>query len=131
MYAKLNPLQTSLPTSGQLADGTWVSNYHLLPDAVLKAEGWKEASEVWTPCAENQVPAFDKAELLKDGTICISYKAVDVPPDPLAVVTAERDALLAEKESFIKAYSPTMLKTDMVNLFDNYIGKAEPIEKRP
>jgi hypothetical protein len=95
----------------------------------LKAEGWKEASEVWTPCAENQVPAFDKAELLQDGTILVSYKAVDIPPDQLAVVTAERDALLIEKESFIKAYSPTMLKTDMVSLFENYVkvDKTEPI----
>ena len=127
MYAKLNPLALNLPTSGQLQDGTWVSNYHLLPDAVLKAEGWKEAEEVWTPCTENQAPAFDKAEVLKDGTICISYKAVDVPPDPLVSVTAERDALLVEKAAFVKAYSPTMLKTDMVSLFENYV--KEPIVK--
>jgi hypothetical protein len=43
MYAKIdngNVIQVGLPTSGCLYDGSSVSNYNLLPDSVLLAEGW-------------------------------------------------------------------------------------------
>jgi len=43
MYAKVvngQVTQAHLPTSGILQDGRTVSNYHLLPESVLLAEGW-------------------------------------------------------------------------------------------
>jgi len=46
MYARLNPTELVLPPSAQLRDGTWVSNYDLLPDDVLRAEGWKPLREI-------------------------------------------------------------------------------------
>lgn len=125
MYAKLEPFVSSLPQSGQLKDGTWVSNYHLLPDAVLKAEGWLEASEVWTPCAENQVPAFDKAEVI-DGKIRISYKAVDVPPDPLTVAQAELDRYKAAVAKVTSINTSTALKADLVAAINGL--KMEPVK---
>jgi hypothetical protein len=128
MYAKLTPLQTSLPTSGQLSDRTWVSNYHLLPDAVLKAEGWLEAEEVWTPCSENQVPAFDKAEVI-DGKILIRYKAMDVPPDPLQVVKAELDSLKAAVAVVTKINLVTAVKADLVAAINGL--KMEPVKTEP
>lgn len=82
MYARLNPLITQLPQSGQLKDGRWVSNYHLLPDAVLKAEGWLTAEEVKPVITEKQMLVFDTAVQMKD-RIVLTYKVVDNPPDPI------------------------------------------------
>ena len=49
MYAKVVNGQVTrahLPTSGILQDGRTVSNYHLLPDETLLAEGWLPCEEV-------------------------------------------------------------------------------------
>jgi len=69
--------EIGLPLVGTLADGTTVSNYHLLPPDVLAKEGW-------LPLTESK-PTFDSAaqELVVDSTtadasgITIAYKAVD------------------------------------------------------
>ena len=56
MYAKVENgqvTQAHLPTSGILQDGRTVSNYHLLPDETLLAEGW-------LPCEEVK-PDYDEA----------------------------------------------------------------------
>ena len=54
MYAKVvNGQVVYVPTSGVLQDGRTVSNYHLLPDETLLAEGW-------LPCEEIK-PTYDEA----------------------------------------------------------------------
>ena len=95
MYARLNPLITQLPTSGQLKSGVWVSNYHLLPDAVLKAEGWLTAEEVKPVITEKQMLVFDTAVQNKD-RIIITYKAVDIPIDPILAELEDTKTALAK-----------------------------------
>lgn len=44
--------EVGLPTVGELADGRTVSNYHLLDEATLTAEGWRPVVEepaTWDP----------------------------------------------------------------------------------
>jgi hypothetical protein len=88
MYAKVENgivTQTSLPTSGTLSDGRSVSNYNLLPESVLLAEGW-------LPLELNQPeynPATQELQLVDytievDGVIA-NYEAVALPvetPNP-------------------------------------------------
>lgn len=80
MYAKVvngKVTQAHLPTSGILQDGRTVSNYHLLPESVLLAEGW-------LPCEEVK-PEYDEAtqylvidtEVVQDDKVIVTYKAVD------------------------------------------------------
>lgn len=80
MYAKVvngQVTQAHLPTSGILQDGRTVSNYHLLPDEILLAEGW-------LPCEEVK-PEYDEAtqylvidtEVVQDDKVIVTYKAVD------------------------------------------------------
>jgi len=44
-------VKKGLPKTGQLSDGRWVSNYHLLPEETLLAEGW-------LPLIDN-IPAYN------------------------------------------------------------------------
>ena len=80
MYAKVVNGQVTrahLPTSGILQDGRTVSNYHLLPDEILLAEGW-------LPCEEVK-PEYDEAtqylvidtEVVQGDKVIVTYKAVD------------------------------------------------------
>ena len=39
-------VESNLPKKGTLSDGSTVSNYHLLDDQVLKAEGWLPVEEI-------------------------------------------------------------------------------------
>jgi hypothetical protein len=82
MYAKVvngQVTQAHLPTSGVLQDGRTVSNYHLLPDETLLAEGW-------LPCEEVK-PTYDEATqylavdtvVQQDNKVIVTYKAVDIP----------------------------------------------------
>lgn len=85
MYAKIENnqvTQTSLPTSGTLSDGRSVSNFDLLPESVLLAEGW-------LPLVENK-PVYDPAtqELQLTGyttekdKVTANYVVVDIVPEP-------------------------------------------------
>lgn len=80
MYAKVvngQVTRAQLPTSGILQDGRTVSNYHLLPDGILLAEGW-------LPCEEVK-PEYDEAtqylvidtEVVQDDKVIVTYKTVD------------------------------------------------------
>lgn len=54
MYVKIengNVIQAGLPESGALQDGRMVSGYNLLPDDVLKAEGWLPLEQI--------IPVYD------------------------------------------------------------------------
>ena len=95
MYAKLNPLIIGAPSSAQLSDGRWVSNFHLLPHETLIAEGWRELEEV--------KPAYDEATqyleqdsaVEENGKIVVTYVAVNLPVeiDPEPILT-ELEGLL-------------------------------------
>lgn len=86
-YAKL-PYQT-LPSSAQLKSGAWVSNYHLLPDTILKAEGWLPLDEVKPVLTEGQYHELDTAVEV-DGRIVATYKVITPEPeiDPEPILTA-------------------------------------------
>ena len=80
MYAKVVNGQVTrahLPTSGILQDGRTVSNYHLLPDETLLAEGWLPCEEVKPEYDEvTQCLVIDTAVVQGDKVI-VTYKAVD------------------------------------------------------
>jgi hypothetical protein len=78
MYAKVeNGQVVYVPTSGVLQDGRTVSNYHLLPDETLLAEGWLPCEEVKPTYDEaTQYLAVDTA-VQQDGKVIVTYKAVD------------------------------------------------------
>ena len=80
MYAKVVNGQVTracLPTSGILQDGRTVSNYHLLPDETLLAEGWLPCEEVKPEYDEaTQYLVIDTAVVQGDKVI-VTYKAVD------------------------------------------------------
>lgn len=82
MYGRItDKIELSLPSSGKLLVGTWVSNYSLLPKSVLLAEGWKPITEVRPEYDEaTQYLEFDTA--VDNGTnVVVTYKAVDIPVD--------------------------------------------------
>jgi len=73
--------ELTLPDSGILMDGRTVSNYHLLPDAVLLAEGWKPLTEIRPEFdAATQSMALDTVVDTGD-TITATYKAVERPEE--------------------------------------------------
>lgn len=92
MYAKVN--QLTLPKSAQLSDGRWVSNYNLLPDTVLKAEGWLPLEEVKPLLADGQYHEL-KSVIESDGHIVATYRVVtpEPPIDPEPILT-ELEGLL-------------------------------------
>lgn len=98
MYAKVENgivTQAYLPTSGTL-NGRTVSNYNLLPESVLLAEGW-------LPLTENK-PEYDAdtQELRLTGytieadKVTANYEAVKKP-----VTTDERVDLLQDAVDFV------------------------------
>ena len=78
-----------LPETGVLADGSTVSNYHLLDTETLEQEGWREVID--------QPPAFDAAteELTHEGyevvdnTVRVKYSKHPKPPPPEPPVDPE------------------------------------------
>jgi hypothetical protein len=77
---------TALPRVGVLKDGRSVSGYHVLPDEVLKAEGWLPDEEV-KPLhdAEKEKLEFDRYEIEKNVVKSI-YKIIPLPPE---IITPE------------------------------------------
>lgn len=96
MYAKLdgNTIQ-KIPINAQLANGAWVSNYNLLPDAILKAEGWKTLIEVKPEY--NEETQYLEQDSIAEGeeTITVTYVAVDIPPNQEELLLSELEALLS------------------------------------
>lgn len=92
MYAKLEPLTIGLPSSAQLSDGRWVSNFHLLPHETLVSEGWLPLDEVKPLLAEGQYHELDTAVEV-DGRIVATYKVITPEPeiDPEPILTALED----------------------------------------
>lgn len=86
MYAKL-PFQT-LPSSGQLANGLWVSNYNLLPDDMLLAEGWLPLEEVRPVLTDGQYYQLDSA-IEENGKIVATYIAIDIPAPAVDPIVEE------------------------------------------
>jgi len=99
-------VQRNLPKTGKLSDGRWVSNYHLLPEDKLKAEGWlpvEENKPDFDPDIERLV--FSHYEILDDKVI-VHYKAENRPaPEPEQDPEAEavRSAVLLFTTEKIRA----------------------------
>jgi hypothetical protein len=126
MYAKIEPLIIGLPTSGQLADGRWVSNYHLLPEDVLLKEGWLPADEAKPIIAENQTLELDTVVQDK-GQIVIAYKAAIMPISQLAAAEAELDKYKAAVADIAKINLTTALKTEIVAAISKLITAVKPV----
>lgn len=91
----------SLPPVGTLSDGRTVSNYHLLDEKTLAAEGWRDVVD--------QKPVYDKTthDLVHDGyevvdnTVRVKYRTEQKPPPPEPPIDPEiarqkfRDAVSA------------------------------------
>lgn len=93
-YAKLNPLQTSLPDVGQLSTGEWVSNYYLLPADILAAEGWLPLEEVY-PEYDVETHYMEQDTITEvNGKIVITYKATPYPPNEIDVLLSELEELV-------------------------------------
>ena len=97
MYAKVESnivTQAYLPTSGTLSDGRSVSNYNLLPESVLLAEGW-------LPLIENK-PEYDPdmQELQLTGytieaaQVTANYEAIAKTPTAEDRLTAAEDVIM-------------------------------------
>ena len=108
-YAKLD--QLTLPASAQLSDGRWVSNYTLLPDTVLKAEGWLPLEEVKPLLADGQYHAIDSVVQLKD-RIVATYIAKTPAPDP---VQAELDRYKTAVAEVTAINTSAALKTTLAD----------------
>jgi hypothetical protein len=88
-------IQASLPTSGVLNNKT-VSNYHLLPESVLLAEGW-------LPLVENK-PEYDAdtqelrltSYTVESDKVTVNYETVKKP-----VTIDERVDLLQDAVDFV------------------------------
>lgn len=80
MYAKVeNGQLVFVPTSGILQDGRTVSNYHLLPNETLLAEGWLPCEEIKPTYDEaTQYLVVDTTEI-QDDKVVVTYKAVEMP----------------------------------------------------
>lgn len=82
IYAKVEDgqvIQVGLLSTGILKDGRTVSNYHLLPQNILIAEGW-------LPCEEIK-PGYDKAtqhividtKEVQEDKVILTYKVIEIP----------------------------------------------------
>lgn len=81
MYALVqhgDVVRLGLPSTAQLNDGRWVSNYHLLTEDILIAEGWKPVEEVKPPYnPETQYLEIDM--VVDEGErVVVTYRAVDI-----------------------------------------------------
>ena len=93
-YAKINPLMIGLPKIATMIDGTWVSNYHLLPVDVLAAEGWLPLEEVY-PEYNPETHYIELDTVVEtDGKIVVSYKTIPLPPDEIDLLLDELEAEL-------------------------------------
>jgi hypothetical protein len=71
--------QHSLPKTGTLKNGSTVSGYHLLPEEVLKQEGWLPLEDIQPEYDENtQYLTSDGYEILED-KIVKKYKVENIP----------------------------------------------------
>jgi hypothetical protein len=71
--------QYSLPKTGTLKDGRTVSGYYLLPEEVLKQEGWLPLEDIQPEYDENtQYLTSDGYEILED-KIVKKYKVENIP----------------------------------------------------
>ena len=126
-YAKID--QLTLPTSAQLSDGRWVSNYDKLPVDTLLKEGWLPLTEVRPLLSVGRYHELDS--VVSDGrAVTATYKAVAPPPDP---VQAELDRYKLAVAEVTAINTATALKTtlvDAVNRLKTAVEvKTEPIVK--
>lgn len=74
-------MQTGLPSSGVLADGTHISAYDTLDEETLRAEGW-------LPLVDEGVPPYDptfyvgheRAYVFTETSVRVEYTPVPAPP---------------------------------------------------
>jgi hypothetical protein len=101
-------VSTRLPRQDKLADGRYVSNYHLLPESTLLSEGWLpgiNSKPSYDPETEGlQGPSYD----IQAEQVVANYTAIP-KPEPLPVVpsvlsiglTADKTEITADGEDAV------------------------------
>lgn len=78
---------TVLPVTGVLSDGRKVSGYHLLPPAILQAEGWTPVTDDGPPEHDETTHQTIRELSYVNGDVVATYTIVERPqPPPLAMV---------------------------------------------
>lgn len=74
--------KVGLPRTGNLADGSPVSNYHLLPAEVLEAEGWQLIQDEGPPEYDPLTHFLSVNLEVVDGMVKRVYAVEELPPSP-------------------------------------------------
>ena len=87
-YARIDDVgevvSVRLPRHGALTDGCTVTNYHLLPAALLHTEGWRPLIDDGPPDYEPQTQQAVRTGHVYDDTddvVRATWDIVDLPPD--------------------------------------------------
>lgn len=82
MYGRIinEALELSLPYMGVLSDGRTVSNYNLLPESVLLAEGWLPLIEDKPEYNPETQELRQIGYTVENNIITVSYEAVAITP---------------------------------------------------
>lgn len=106
MYVKIengNVTEVTLPQSGVLKDGRTVSGYNLLPDAVLKAEGWLSLEQTIpsydaeTQHLEHDSYVIETDKVIETFTICETVVPIDIAVLAGQMVEAQRQLELSQE----------------------------------
>lgn len=133
-YAKVEGTEITavgLPQTGVLADGSTVSNYHLLDTETLEAEGWREVIDEKPIYDVNTEELTHEGYEVVDNTVRVKYSKRAKPPPPEPPVDPEiarqkfRDAVNA-------ATTLAQLKAAILgNPTTDTPGAAPDLDRRP
>lgn len=90
-----------LPQVWRWPDGSWTSNFHLMPAADLARAGWLPVTEIQPPLADGQTygpPTYQIA----NGRVTATYPVQDLPapePDPIETRLTALEAKVAESDA--------------------------------
>jgi hypothetical protein len=91
-------IERALPRTGVLSDGRSVSGYHLLPEAILQAEGWLPVEEVKPKYDPKTQQLSGPAEQILKDKIVLTWQ-VEPLPTPEPAEQSETDKLRAEVDA--------------------------------
>lgn len=83
-------MQDTLPNTGYLKDGSSVSQYYMLDDAILRSEGWLPIVDS-PPVYDAETQTLTNGGYVVDGDrVIVDYKVEDIPfTEVAAEVVAE------------------------------------------
>jgi len=135
MYVKIKNnevIERGLPKTGRLSDGSWVSNYHLLPEETLLAEGWLPLVDEPPETDEKHRAVITGYDIYTDRVEAV-YEIKEIIPMPVSDVDLIEKAKLKAQQLAIKPIIAEEILTideilEVAPLFPVYeIGKAYSI----